>query len=158
VKRRSLRNIRRHDQRFAMIRNACFSLAALLLLALPSTSSAYWPYYGAWGGGPWGYPHQYAVGYVPPPPYYSIYPPVYYSPHITMRHYGSSPYAWPAGFSPTSYAVRGYAAKPAEPLMIVNPYVQVEGAAPAPAAGAAAQAKSPAPLRIENPHVASTIR
>ena len=137
-----------------MIRNACLSLVALVLLALPSTASAYWPYYGAWGG-PWGnFNYNYGVGYVPPPPYYAVFPPVYYSPHITMRHYGSSPYAWPAGFSPTSYAVRSYAVKPAEPLMVVNPYVE-GGAAPAPGA---AQAKAAAPLRIENPHLASTIR
>ena len=138
-----------------MIRTACLSLAAFVLIALPSTASAYWPYHGAWGSGPWGYyNYNYGVGYVPPPPYYAIFPPVYYSPHITARHYGASPYAWPAGFSPTSYADRGYAAAPADPLMIVNPYVQVEGApAPAPAA-----ATSTAPLKVENPHVASTIR
>ena len=139
-----------------MIRNACLSLAAFVLLALPSTASAYWPYYGSWGG-PWGYyNYNYGVGYLPPPPYYAVFPPVYYSPHITMRHYGSSPYAWPAGFSPTSYAVRTVTVKPAEPLMIVNPYV--EGAGGAAAAPGATQAKAAAPLRIENPHVASTIR
>lgn len=138
-----------------MIRNACLTIAALVLLSLPSTASAYWPY-GGWGGGPWGYGYNYnyGVGYLPPPPYYAVFPPVYYSPHITARHYGASPYAWPAGFSPTAYTTRVSVAKPAEPLMIVNPYVQVEGA-PAPAAAAQS---SNTPLRIDNPHVAGVIR
>src|SRR5688572_28946980 len=114
-----------------MIRTACLSLAAFVLIALPSTASAHWPYYGdgGWGGGPWShFNYNYGVGYVPPPPYYAIFPPVYYGPHITARHYGASPYAWPAGFAPTSYAVRGYAAAPAKPEWINNPYVMVEGA------------------------------
>jgi hypothetical protein len=144
-----------------MIRTACLSLVLFVLALAPSTASAYWPYfgYGGWGGGPWGYNYNYGVGYVPPPPYYAIYPPVYYSPHINARHYGASPYAWPAGFEPTSYAVSRYVEEPAEPLMVVNPYVQVEGApAPAPTAADALQVSAPAPLRVENPHVASTVR
>jgi hypothetical protein len=138
-----------------MIRTACLSVVALVLLALPSSASAYWGCYGAWGGGyggcgPWGnsYAYNYGVGYLPPPPYYAVFPPVYYSPHITMRHYGASPYAWPAGFSPTAFAIR------TEPTMIINQM------APAPAATDAQTAKAmyPKPLRIDNPYVAVAAR
>lgn len=138
-----------------MIRTVCLSVVALALLALPSSASAYWGCYGGWGGGyggcgAWGnsYAYNYGVGYLPPPPYYAVFPPVYYSPHITMRHYGASPYAWPAGFSPTAFAIR------TEPMMIINQNM------PAPAAADAQMAKatSPKPLRIDNPFVAVAAR
>ncbi|HEX5106527.1 MAG TPA: hypothetical protein VFV87_22060 [Pirellulaceae bacterium] len=141
-----------------MIRSVCLSLAAVALLSIPAQADAYWGYYG-WGGGPWsyGYNYNFGTGYLPPPPYYSIFPPVYYSPHVTMRHYGASPYAWPAGFSPTAYAVRDYVARPAEPLMVVNPYVRVENAT-APAVAKSEEVEATPPLAIDNPHVASVAR
>jgi hypothetical protein len=145
-----------------MIRTACLAAAAAFLLAAPSTASAYWGCYGGCGY-PWGYnyTYNYGVGYVPPPPYYSVFPPVYYSPHITARHYGASPFAWPAGMQPITYVpwraptvirnpnVKAPAEKPdgiakagkPQPMMIENPYV----------AGAA-------PVQIDNPYVASTSR
>ena len=140
-----------------MIRTACLSLVALVLLALPSSASAQWGCggwggYGGWGG-PWGnsYAYNYGVGYLPPPPYYAVFPPVYYGPHITMRHYGASPYAWPAGFSPYAFGIR------TQPVMVINQHLPpAEGAAPAPAQ--AAQAKWPKPLRIDNPYVAVAAR
>jgi hypothetical protein len=139
-----------------MIRTVCLSLVAVALLSLPSSASAYWGCYGGYGGcgGAWGnnYAYNYGVGYLPPPPYYAVFPPVYYSSHITMRHYGASPYAWPAGFSPTSFATRG-----PEPMLIINREMPpVEGAAPLPAA----QAKNdgPQPLKINNPYVSIAAR
>jgi hypothetical protein len=137
-----------------MIRTVCLTVVALALLSLPSSASAYWGCCGAWGGGyggcggAWGnsYAYNYGVGYLPPPPYYSVFPPVYYSPHITMRHYGASPYAWPAGFSPTAFAVR------TQPVMVVNAHVAPAADEAAPALSA--QATAPKPLRIDNPFVA----
>ncbi|MEX2176740.1 MAG: hypothetical protein WD872_20405 [Pirellulaceae bacterium] len=127
------------------------SAVGLVFAAAPAPAEAFGPaYYG--GYGPWGYPSVYhhGVGYVSPPPYYAVYPPVYYSPHITARHYGASPFAWPAGYSPGVFAPRVNIAamNAAEPLMVANPYVN--GADPA-----AAQARAkPKPLAIDNPFVA----
>jgi hypothetical protein len=147
-----------------MTRFACSAAFALLLLALPATASAYWPYYGyGFGGHPAGFGggyytnmyYQYDRGYVPPPPYFSVYPPVYYSPHITMRHYGASPYAWPAGFSPASFVGISNAARRPEPLMVMNPYVEgAAEAAPAAEQASATKPKASNPLRIDNPYVA----
>jgi hypothetical protein len=147
-----------------MIRTACLSIVALALLSLPSSASAQWGGCGAWGGyggcgGAWGnsYAYNYGVGYLPPPPYYSVFPPVYYSPHITMRHYGASPYAWPAGFSPTAFAIR------TKPMMVINQLAPA-AADPALSAGAKssqadmAQAKWPKPLRIDNPYITVAAR
>ena len=151
-----------------MIRTACLAAVAALLLTVPSTASAYWGY--GFGGYPWGYGPAYtqSTGYVPPPPYFAVYPPVYYSSHITARHYGASPYAWLPGMSPITYLPRrvpvmitnprAAGAKPVDepqkvattreikPLMVLNPFVQ--GTAPA------AVSKTPQPLRIDNVHVA----
>src|SRR5262245_47688341 len=110
-----------------MIRKLCLAAACALCLAVPSSASAYWPYlgYGGFLGGygfGWGYsPTMY---YVPPPPYYGVYPPVYYSSQITARHYGASPFAWYAGMEPITY-VDGYEGMPdPQPMMIENPYVK----------------------------------
>jgi hypothetical protein len=137
-----------------MIRTACLSLVALALLSLPSSASAYWGCYGAWGGGyggcgAWGnsYAYNYGVGYLPPPPYYAVFPPVYYSPHITMRHYGASPYAWPAGFSPTAFAIR------TRPMMIINQEMP-----PATVPAGTQQARVIKPLKINNPFVSVAAR
>src|SRR2546423_14570847 len=107
-----------------MIRKLCFLSIALLTLSAPSTASAYWPYGGYWGWGTSGYGLGFnnATNYVPAPPYYAIYPPVYYSQQITARHYGASPFAWPAGFSPITYVPQGELTSP-EPDIIENPFV-----------------------------------
>jgi hypothetical protein len=143
-----------------MFRTVCFAAALALLSVLPSYANAQWPNFG--GCGPWsganGYYYnmyyQYDRGYVPLPPYFSVYPPVYYSPHITARPYGASPYAWPAGYFPAYYKPRVPFTIPAAPavpasadvVMINNPYV----------ANAAKVAKDEsAPKVIENPYFVS---
>src|SRR5687768_5337253 len=85
-----------------MIRTLFVAAALALAVAVPSTSSAFWPYapYGAYNYG-WGWNH--ATDYVPAPPYYAVHPPVYYSPYITARHYGASPHAWLPGMQPITY-------------------------------------------------------
>jgi hypothetical protein len=141
-----------------MIRSVCLAAAAALLLAVPSSASAFYPYYGF--GYPWGVGYGYGYtanygGYIPAPPYYSVFPPVYYSSQITKRHYGASPYAWPAGMQPITYIDSAPPAV-AEPQMIENPHVQ--GArrtgAMQPAEATIAEVKSEAkPQMIENPFV-----
>lgn len=66
-------------------------------------------------------------GYVRPSeelPYFSKFPPVYYS-HIVPRPYGVSPYAAPPGIVPTEYMVQPLA----QPEVIRNPYVDQAPAA-----------------------------
>ena len=143
-----------------MNRIACFALTLLSLAALPATASAYWPYggYGLWGGG-YGFGHQYySTTYNDIQPHFSVYPPVYYSPYISMRPYGASPYAWPPGVSPITTVSRGYSRPAApEPLMIENPYVA--GAADAADERPALERQGRAtPRAIVNTHVVSVQR
>jgi len=149
-----------------MTRKQLIGLAALLMLAtLPALASAQSPWggfgglggYGGFGNGfgnnagYGGYGYNYGVGYVAPPPYFSLFPPVYYSGEIVRRPYGSSPFAYPSWYerpSAVSYSGAAVAAQsaPPQPLLIENPYVK--SAAPA-AAGASAT-----PEKIVNPFAA----
>jgi hypothetical protein len=112
----------------------------------------------------WGYGTIQPTNYVPAPPYYAIHPPVYYSPHITARHYGASPFAWLPGMQPITYVPepvmtqRSTAAvsrdsllteKSAAPkaAMIDNPYV-IE-------AKTASSSSEPQPAKIDNPFFVS---
>jgi hypothetical protein len=142
-----------------MFRSVCLAALAALLLAAPSSASAFWPYYGGFGT-PWsvGYGYGYTSnygGYIPAPPYYSVFPPVYYSAHITKRHYGAAPYAWPAGMQPITY-VNYTAVATVEPLMVENPHVQ--GARPTSAKSAAEVKLEVKPLKIDNPHFVKAAR
>jgi hypothetical protein len=135
-----------------MIRSVCLAAVAALLLVVPSSASAYWPYYGGFGG-PWGYGYGYTSnygGYIPAPPYYSVFPPVYYSSQITKRHYGASPYAWQPGLQPITYINASAAAAAPEPMMIVNPYVKGAKTTSTPATEVKMEVQ---PLRIDNPFV-----
>jgi len=107
-----------------MIRKLCLLSIVLLALSAPTTANAYWPYWGGWGWGNSGYGlgFNYGQSSLGNPPYYAIYPPVYYSPQITARHYGASPFAWPAGFQPITYTAQGEVSIP-EPDIIENPFV-----------------------------------
>jgi hypothetical protein len=147
-----------------MIRKLFLFAAIVVCLAAPRHASAYWPYwaYAGYGGG-WGY--NYTTDYVPAPPYYSLHPPVYYSPFITARHYGASPFAWLPGMQPITYVPDplpvqgvikatgkdGKIAESASPetiaVTIENPYVPTRKSA-----------ASATPQRIDNPFVASTSR
>jgi hypothetical protein len=140
--------------RTALFRNGCLAAVLALVLAAPSPASAYWPYigYGGFGGYGWGF--NQATNYVPSPPYYAIYPPVYYSHQLTARPYGASPYAWYAGMSPVTDVAMPEWTTPAEPVMIENPFVKGSRAATKAPAGA----KAEMPLKMQNPFVASTSR
>jgi hypothetical protein len=112
-----------------MIRHFSLASITVLLLSMPSAASAYWPYGGylGWGQSGYGLGYNYASNYVPSPPYYAIYPPVYYSQQITARPYGASPFAWPAGLSPITYVPQGELTGPS-PAVIENPYVRPKAA------------------------------
>ena len=150
-----------------MIRTVLFAVCVAAGLAIPNAASAFWPYGGYGGGYGWGWGYIQPTNYVPAPPYFAVHPPVYYSPHITARHYGASPFAWLPGMQPITYVPeplpvtirRPAAAVGAEDLMaqandktaalmIENPYVTTKVAA-----NAASQSAEPA--KIENPFFAS---
>jgi hypothetical protein len=57
------------------------------------------------------------------PPFFALYPPVYYSQDIVARPYGVSPFAAPAGIVPTEMGV-------VAPIHQVNPYFVDPGAEP----------------------------
>ena len=85
-------------------------VVGVLLFSFGSAAKAQWGFggYGFGGGGAW----VNGTYTMDPPPYFSIFPPVYYS-HVTPRPYGFSPYAYP-GFMPTPERIR----------MPSTPYVQ----------------------------------
>ncbi|MCI0357429.1 MAG: hypothetical protein L0211_02965 [Planctomycetaceae bacterium] len=106
-----------------MIRAAVLSIvAALALAAAPTTARADWGCgYGGYGfcdyQALWGNPYVYSQGGSYIPPYFAIYPPVYYSPHIIARPYGWSPYAWPS-------TVMLPPGPPVYPAVIMNAHVK----------------------------------
>lgn len=65
------------------------------------------------------------------PPYFALYPPVYYSDQIVRRPMGISPFAAPPGVIPAEMTVMP------EPATIVNPYYQRPDTDAQPAAPAA---------------------
>jgi hypothetical protein len=93
---------------------------------------------GLYGGGLYGgwWPGLY---WQEDPPYFALYPPVYYS-HPIPRPYGFSPYAYPPG-TMTPEVIR------VQPLMVPNPFVPQLAAVERPS-------KTTGPLRIRNPFVA----
>ena len=115
-------------------------LAVLVICWLPNTATA--------GCGPY-FPHQ-AVSpwvYLTPnvyvdqrPPYFALFPPVYYS-HPVRRPYVYSPCAYLPGRMPPKI-------KPRPPLVIRNPYVTRQ-----PGAMPGLDRERRVPLRIINPHV-----
>ena len=70
----------------------------------------------AWGRNVWGGVPIAPTPRVDEPPFFALYPPVYYSQDIVYRPYGVSPYAAPPGIAPVEMGV------PAMPLIQRNPY------------------------------------
>ncbi|MGA2031039.1 MAG: hypothetical protein ABSG68_02180 [Thermoguttaceae bacterium] len=95
-------------------------LAVVGVLACSNSAAAagpyVWPPAAFWGGYvPGADPHQ-------SPPYYALYPPVYYG-RAVARDYGSSPYAMPPG-AVGDASSEGFSSHVAPgPLRIINPYV-----------------------------------
>jgi hypothetical protein len=104
------------------------AVAAVLVLACaltPLAAEAAWPmgwWYGWYG---YGAPFAPPTDYVPRPPYYALYPPVYYSPLRIARPYGDSPFAWYPGMSQRAMPAAPPAAAlpPPPPQWIENPFV-----------------------------------
>ena len=76
------------------------------------------------------------------PPYFSLFPPVYYSVPVP-RTYGYSPFAYPAGTPTPEIQVA-----PAQTSLMINPYVPRATAAPT------ADQTTGGPLTLINPFVA----
>jgi hypothetical protein len=119
-------------------------LVGLAALALPRSASGQNGTYG-WPCGPYCSGYGYASSYLSDVPYFSLYPPVYYS-YRVARTYGYSPFAYPPGvMTPGSESPR--------PVMVQSTY----------GAGEAAETSEgrqggPPPLRIENPFVEQSER
>jgi hypothetical protein len=125
-----------------MIRKLCL-IAAVLFLIAPSNANAFWPYMGYGYGNGWGWGWNQPTTYRPAPPYFALYPPAYYSHQITARHYGASPFAWPAGMEPITYVPQ------TQPAVIVNPNASSNKAISQPVAN------TEAPQSINNPFFVS---
>lgn len=132
-----------------MKRVAALALMAVNLL-VPSLADAAWPLWPWFGYGAWLSPPTH---YVPQPPYYALYPPVYYSALRTARPYGASPFAWypwmpqqglgPAPLPPLP---------PPPPQWIQNPFVTPRQAASTPAQPQEPDVESIRPAVIQNPY------
>ena len=98
-----------------------------------------------WGASP-GVNYSYWYGYGSPGiysssiPYFSLFPPVYYSYHVS-RTYGYSPFAYPPGVMTPGSEFVG-------PTIIQNVYPAGEGGETS-----SGRVEGPPPLRIDNPYV-----
>jgi hypothetical protein len=116
------------------------ALVAMAGLTTVSSSQAAGPYgYGTipW----WGVGNGFGTTYERQRlPYFSLYPPVYYSTPVP-RTYGYSPFAYPPGTMTPDIV-------DAEPITVFNPYV------PQPGGSKQAERTAQAPMSIKNPFVA----
>lgn len=88
---------------------SCF--VAILMVASSGSAQVFSPFnYGGTLGWPYGFRQFDSI------PYYSLFPPVYYSQPVA-RTYGYSPFAYPPGVMTPEIAA------PVEPQVIENPYV-----------------------------------
>lgn len=131
-----------------MTGNTKWLVAALLAaMILPAAAQAEHPYCGYGFGWQSGYGQGVFPGYGPRPPYFALYPPVYYNHEIVRRPMGQSPFAYPSWYTPP----RGMAATPApQPIMVTNTFVKGNESV----TGDSKNVESLAPYRMENPHVA----
>ncbi len=119
-------------------------LVAAAALALPRSANGQYATYG-WPCSSCCWTYGYASTYLSDVPYFSLYPPVYYS-YRVARTFGYSPFAYPPGvMTPGSESPR--------PIVVQSVY----------ASGEAAEASEtrqggPPPLRIDNPFVAESER
>jgi hypothetical protein len=131
-------------------------LAAVLTATAASANrasaqcAAYGGGFGGYGFGAWDVGQLYEV-LADNVPYYSAFPPVYYS-YPVPRTYGYSPFAYPPGVMTPDVEF-------AQPQEIINPYMEGDSEEVAPAAEPASvdkttsNAKLSQPLVIINPYV-----
>ena len=135
----------------AMNRAATVGLLAISLAAalVTSTAQAQGPYCGGCGYGGCGanFPYGLYGWRVNEVPYFSMFPPVYYSMPVP-RTYGWSPFAYPPG-------VMTPEVEPAQPQDMVNPYVPQNKEKPEakPTAIHTAVYRAPTPQVVINPFV-----
>jgi hypothetical protein len=129
--------------RFAVL-VAVGAVAGCLSVGASSAHAQYFGYGYGWAGGTGPY-NLYTNGDTPP--FYSLYPPVYYS-RPYARSYGFSPFAYPPGFTTPQNSV-------SSPQGVQTSDVYDADAPPAATSLAAVSAPAPAPtpLVIENPFV-----
>lgn len=127
------------------------ALAALAILTSLSATpaSAQGPYCGGgWGG--WGvnFPFGLYGARINEIPYFSLFPPVYYSMPVP-RTYGWSPFAYPPGTMTPEVVVDN-------PQEITNPYVpQTKESKPAKPTARSASYRHPAPQLLINQYVSA---
>ncbi len=95
-------------------------LLVLGVFSWTTEAQAYYPY-GYYGGTGYlyrGYHHEHI-------PYFSLYPPVYYS-YPVQRTYGAIPFSYPYGYGDAASAGVSYepASTTAMPQTLINPYVE----------------------------------
>ena len=128
--------------RFGLSTGFALLLAVALLGYEPEAAQAQpGPYPQAYGGFTWadGYGWYWLYGQQRLP-YYSLYPPVYYS-YPVPRPYGYSPFAYPPGVATPELKLR-----PVRPKKVSNPFVTPQPQTPQPPRTAGAK-------RIRNPFV-----
>lgn len=112
------------------MKSAAASVLVLTSVLMPVVAEAAWPVWGYYG---YGVPFAPPTDYAPRPPYYALYPPVYYSPLRTARPYGASPFAWhpamPMRWTQPVPRAFAFAVPPATPQWIENPFVARKQAA-----------------------------
>ena len=133
------------------ILSACFGvIVGAAVLCSAETARADWPWGGyEFGGYNWGF-QRYALTNNQMPPYFAMFPPVYYRAPIQACAFGTSPYAYPpCNCRPV-----------VEPEVIENPYVKPDAdAKPLPTPKPNVKGKSTSaqrriePLVIINPYV-----
>jgi hypothetical protein len=128
----------------ASVRLGALFLVVAAVLAGSATAEAGWPWaYGYYGGYDWAFQRS-ALLNNQLPPYYAMFPPVYYRAPIEARTYGTSPFALP----PCNCE---QAKGPVQPAMIENPYIK-EKTEPK-SAQKSAEIRRPAPQIVLNPYV-----
>src|SRR5262245_15555793 len=115
-----------------------------------ASANAQGPYCGGWGG--WGinYPFGLYGSRINDVPYFSMFPPVYYSVPIP-RTYGWSPFAYPPGTMTPEI-------EPPLPQDMTNPYVpqdKEQSKSAKPIAVRTASYRAPVPQVLINPHMAT---
>lgn len=104
------------------------------LVVFPTLAQAQYPWWGLYGSNY--YPRTYGLGVSAPrtfvsPPYFSLYPPVYYSHEIVRRPMGLGPIAYTGLGAPVMAPASAPVAAPMpavqaapKPQMIINPFVK----------------------------------
>lgn len=137
---------------------AAASLIVLVGTLAPVPAQAAWPLWGWYG---YGVPFAPPTDYMPRPPYYALYPPVYYSPLRTVRPYGASPFAWYPGMPTrgTPMVLPGPATPPPSPQWIENPFVlRKQGASSTKPHEHNVKGVAPHLALIENPYARAATR